>query len=117
LAGQDITIAAKQDIALAGGAIVAATRDLTLVAGRDLIVTALADTATSKSSNWGLSLDFNAGGVTVGGNTFRSESASALYTNAQLTAGGAKDSKGNLGRPTRTGSPCPCRWRSWRLAG
>ena len=51
--------------------------------GRDRVVTALADTQTSKTSNWGASLEFNAGAIMVGGNTFKSKADSVLYSNAQ----------------------------------
>lgn len=71
-----------------GRAVVSSGRDLSLVSGRDLIVSALADTATSKSSNWGVSLDLSPSGVTVGGNIFKSKFASVLYTNGQISAGG-----------------------------
>ena len=88
LAGQDLSLAAGKDIALVGGTIASAGRNLYLSAGNDLIVTALADTSRSKSSNWGASLGFSGGGITVGGNYFTSSQASTLYTNASVTAVG-----------------------------
>ena len=51
-------------------------------------MSALADTATSKSSNWGASLGFAPSGVTVGGNWSQSSAISTSYTNAPVTAGG-----------------------------
>ena len=80
VAGRDLTVGAGNDIALVGGTVISAANDLSLVAGRDLVISALADTATSKSSNWGASLGFSQSGITVGGNYFTSKSATLLYT-------------------------------------
>ena len=86
-AGGDVVVQAGQDLALVGGTVLSASHNLTLKSGRDTVITALADTSTSKSSNWGESLSLSPTGVTVGGNVFQSKSASLLYSNSSVTAG------------------------------
>lgn len=86
-AGGDLTLSAGDDVALIGGAQAISGRDATLIAGNDVRLEAALDTMRSKSSNWGVSIGYGSGGVTVGANAGGSNASTDSYTNASLQSG------------------------------
>lgn len=86
--GQDLIIDAGKDIALMGGTVASAGRDVILTATETILTSALADTFSSRSNSWGISLGFSEDGATFGMDGSKSKGKGTNYTNAQLTAGG-----------------------------